>query len=182
MPILPDLERWFPKLAAAGYEKTSDETGYPPRDGSYNCIAWAAHDSHHFIWPQVDAEWPFWSPRIVTRQAFIRAFRGLGYRVCYRSHPEFWFDKVVLYEDASRPKHMARQLRDGTWTSKCGGSEDITHFTLDAIESPGNYGSPEIYMKRFLVVSWLIRLCQWFEWKVESVWPYVGFLVWRKRQ
>ena len=188
LAALPQLEYSFGKLAAAGYEKTSERTGYPPSLGSYNCIAWAADDAHHFMWPAPDLEWPFWSPRIESRAAFVAAFKWLGYRVCNNSRVEFWFHKVALYELAGSPKHMARQLRDGTWTSKCGGAEDITHYTLDALESygpspaKGEYGRAEIYMKRFILVSWAVQFLQWLEWKLESAWPHLGFLIWRKRQ
>lgn len=116
------------------------------------------------------------------------AFQGLGYRLCDHSRFEFWYERVALYEQGGSPKHMARQLRDGAWTSKCGGAEDITHFTLDALESYGphpvkaEYGCPVIYMKRLIVISWGVRILQWLEWWIESVWPHVGFIVWRKRQ
>jgi len=184
---LPALEQTFDKLAAAGYEKTSNQTGYPPNDGAYNCIAWAASDPHHFWWPQPDTDWPFWSRRVETIPAFVAAFHGLGYMRCRNSRVEFGFEKVALYADGKSPKHMARQLRDGTWTSKCGGAEDITHFTLDALESygphpKGHYGCPVLYMKRFVAISWLVRLLQWTEWKVESsVWNRLGELVWKSR-
>jgi hypothetical protein len=166
--------------------KTSDGTGHPPSVGSYNCIAWAAGDTHHFMWPHPDLDWPFWSPRLERRKAFVAAFRELGYRVCDNSRLEFWFEKVALYELGNSPKHMARQLRDGTWTSKCGGLEDITHFTLDALESygptpKGDYGCPALYMRRLVPISWIIKFLQWIEWKIESAWPYVGFLIWRKQ-
>jgi hypothetical protein len=188
LAALPHLEHVFNKLAAAGYEKSSDATDYPPTPGSYNCIAWAAHDRHHFLWPDPDLEWPFWSKRLENREAFVAAFRGLGYFVCDHSRFEFWFERVALYEYNGSPKHMARQLRDGTWTSKYGGWEDITHFTLDALESYGphpskaEYGHPVLYMKRFIVVAWCVRVLQWIEWKIESPWPYIGFFVWRRRQ
>jgi len=185
---LPGLERHFDKLAAAGYDKTSDQTGYPPTDGAYNCIAWAASDTHHFWWPHPDLDWPFWSGRVETIQAFKIAFRWLGYFPCGNSRVEPWFDKVALYADGNSPKHMARQLRDGTWTSKCGGAEDITHFTLDALESygpspgKGHYGCPVLYMKRFIPVSWIVRFLQWTEWKLESsIWERLGFLFWKSR-
>jgi hypothetical protein len=68
---------------------------------------------------------------------------------------------------------MARQLSDETWTSKCGGSEDIRHFTLDALESYGQridaYGCPVLYMKRLVLISWLVRLFQFLQWRVESL-------------
>lgn len=132
------------------------------------------------MWPQTYSDWPFWSPRLEHRDAFVAAFQWLGYRVCNSSRIEFWFEKVALYERGNSPKHMARQLRDGTWTSTCGGREDITHFTLDALESY-DYGCPVLYMRRFILVSWTISFLQWLEWRVELLWPYVGFLIWRKR-
>jgi hypothetical protein len=82
---------------------------------------------------------------------------------------------------------MARQLPDGFWTSKCGGAEDITHYTLDALDSYGphpmkaHYGCAVLYMKRFVVVSWIVRSLQWIEWKIESsLWEGLGSLIWKR--
>lgn len=169
----PHLEAIFPKLAAAGYVRTSDETGYPPTPGAYNCIAWAAGDVHHFWWPQPDCYWPVWAERVPEISAFVQAFRWLGYRVCDNARLEFAYEKVALYAIGVSPKHMARQLRDGTWTSKIGGAEDINHFTLDAVESFGppyiraEYGSPVLYMKRLVVLGWAVRSIQFLHRKIE---------------
>jgi len=66
---------------------------------------------------------------------------------------------------------MARQLANGNWTSKIGGEEDITHYTLDALESHGvphgEYGDPVLYMRRFIPVSWIVRTVQYSHWKFE---------------
>jgi hypothetical protein len=186
---LPHLEADFPKLAAAGYDKTSDDTGRPPEPGAYNCIAWAASDPCKSLWwwPEPDSYWPpCINRREETIRCFVRTFHCLGYFVCASSHREFGFEKVVLYalhksttpvtlpqrwQDMQdwEPTHMARQLPDGTWTSKCGAAEDITHFTLDALESYGplRYGCPVVYMKRLVPVSWVIRSIQWLAWKLE---------------
>jgi len=63
---------------------------------------------------------------------------------------------------------MARQLPDGFWTSKCGPAEDITHYTLDALESYGaaygsgdEYGCPVLFMRRLILVSWIVRGLQY---------------------
>jgi hypothetical protein len=172
----PHLESLFPRLANAGYEKTSEQTGYPPSPGAYNCIAWAAGDTHHgFWWPDGDSYWPSWIIREETIPCFVRTFHWLGYRVCKNSRPEIGFQKVALYAIGQKPKHMARQLRDGTWTSKCGGLEDITHFTLDAVECHGpypphaEYGSPLLYMKRFVVASWVVTGLQFLAWKIDML-------------
>jgi hypothetical protein len=124
-----------------------------------------------------------------TIAAFVTAFRWLGYIPCSNSNIEFGFEKVALYADHSSPKHMARQLPNGKWTSKCGGAEDITHYTLDALDSYGphplkaHYGCVVLYMKRPIPLSWIVRLAQWFEWKVESsLWERLGSIVWKRPQ
>lgn len=170
----PYLESVFPKLVAAGYEKTSERTGGSPKPGAYNCIAWAASDTDRWWWPSEDDYWPFWSSRELSIPSFVKAFRWLGYRVCDNSRLEFGFEKVALYVIDKEPKHMARQLKDGTWSSKCGGEEDITHFTLDALESYGpyphyaEYGSPELYMKRFIPISWAVKFLQFLTSKIDA--------------
>jgi hypothetical protein len=191
MQRLWHLERRFPKLANAGYDKTSDATGRPPVVGAYNCIAWAAGDPRKRLWwwPHPDAYWPFWiKPRQETIECFVRTFRSLGYVLCRNHRLEFAFEKVALYAIHRSmmpmpppqspaeyrdwvPTHMARQLPDGMWTSKLGGNEDITHFTLDALESYGpihiwdEYGCDVVYMKRFILVSWGVRFLQYLLWK-----------------
>jgi len=162
------IKRVFPGLGSDDFTITSE------RDEDYNCIAWAASDTHHsFWWPDNDSYWPFWSKREETIPCFVNAFRWLGYRVCGNSRLETAFEKVALYTIGEVPKHMARQLRDGTWTSKCGGYEDITHFTLDAVECygpyppHGEYGSPLLYMKRFILISWGVIFLQFLTWKID---------------
>jgi hypothetical protein len=192
---LVHLEQAFPKLAAAGYEQTSDQTGTPLDDGAYNCIAWAADDIHHkYWWPAPGGHWPFLVRREVSVPCFVKAFRCLGYIRSAHSRREFAYHKVALFAihvsraptpvpRAARdfgnwePTHMARQLPDGTWTSKCGGNEDIRHFTLDALESYGQrsdaYGCPVLYMKRLVFVSWIVHLFQWLQWKTESLYARI---------
>jgi len=166
----PHLERVFPKLASAGYEKTSQRTGRFPLPGAYNCIAWAANDTHHWWWPE-NGFWPFWLDRAVTIDCFVRAFRWLGYRKCGHSGREIGFEKIALYTFRGVPTHMARQLSDGSWTSKIGAEEDITHYTLDALESysapHGEYGDAVLYMRRLIAVSWLVQVMQFFYWRFE---------------
>jgi hypothetical protein len=200
VPRLPHLEQAFPLLAAAGYEKTSEHTGQPPKDGAYNCIAWAAHDSKRWWWPNSYNYWIPWIQREEQISCFVKTFRWLGYRECSNSRLEFGFEKVALYamhnsgspmlpptdqRDLKNwiPKHMARQLRDGTWTSKAGASEDIRHFTLDAVESYGRYwdaqtrtwqhigyGCAVLFMRRLVPISWFIRLIQVAQWNVVGRW------------
>lgn len=194
MSRLPHLELGFKNLLAAGYEKTSEQTGFSSVKGSYNCIAWAAHDPHNWWWPSEDGYWPSWIKREDTVFCFIKTFRWLGYRVCESSNQQYGFEKVALYaihrshrptlipntlnelNTDWQPTHMARQLPDGTWTSKCGWAEDITHYTLDALDSYGRafgsinkYGCAVLYMRRFCVIAWMIRLIQHAHRKMKSI-------------
>jgi hypothetical protein len=219
---LHHLEMRFPNLAAGGYDPTSDATRYPPQIGAYNCIAWAAQDPSinkpqtcRFWWPEgTNVYWPSWiADPENTVACFIRTFSFLGYTLCDNSRLEFGYDKVALYaihttkrpiNPPSRwqdltdwmPTHMARQLIDGTWTSKLGGSEDVNHFTLDAIECYGppprhpifqtynpiwknEYGCPVVYMKRHFLVSWIVRSLQYLEWKFRPVLRPIRKLIFR---
>jgi len=58
------------------------------------------------------------------------------------------FEKVAIYALDGEPTHAARQLSDGTWTSKLGKDIDITH-TLRALEG-STYGQVAAYLKRAL--------------------------------
>jgi hypothetical protein len=184
------LENNFPKLASAGYDKTSEWTGRPPLPGAYNCIAFAADDRRCWWWPDPDAYWPPWSKsREETVACFVRTFKWLGYSPCVSSRLQFGYEKVALYAihksarettlptnwrgfDDWVPTHMARQLPDGAWTSKCGGNEDIAHFTLDALEQYGSllcYGCPVVYMRRPTPVGYIVRFLQKLLWIFERI-------------
>ena len=73
-----DLERLFPLLRGVPYEITS------PAQLDYNCIAWAAGDSSRWWWPDEFFQyyWPEAAPRHSTLEAFVAAFRTLGFEVC----------------------------------------------------------------------------------------------------
>lgn len=45
------------------------------------------------------------------------------------------------------PTHAARQLPDGTWTSKLGKDVDISHDSLDGL-SGDRYGTPALILRR----------------------------------
>jgi hypothetical protein len=117
------LEDYFPNLKSAGYAVTS------PPTGDYNCIAWAAGVTDDWWWPDPlrTSGWPATAPREETVAAFIEAFRTLGYASGADDTLEEGFEKVALYALAGTPKHAARQLADGRWTSKLGELEDIEH-------------------------------------------------------
>jgi hypothetical protein len=71
------------------------------------------------------------------------AYSVEGYAVCATQSRvlENSIEKVAIYvDDAGGPTHAARQLADGTWTSKLGEWEDIQHNTLEAMEDSGGLG------------------------------------------
>lgn len=149
--LSPDLEAAFPNLRRGEYQKTSEDTV------SYNCIAHAAEVDDLWWWPAEGPGifWPSEVPKEETVESFVQAYAVLGYEVCESGNRdlESGFQKVALYVDEDGvPTHAARQLPSGEWTSKLGRSEDITHQTLEALESGENnmlgYGSAALILKR----------------------------------
>ncbi len=129
-PARANLERLFPSLASSTYAIES------PRDGRYNCVAWAAGENFRHWWPGPEGigapYWPPGVPREETMSAFIQAiqaFATLGYAPCESGTAERGYERVAIYVDSSRrPTHTARQLPSGHWSSKVGVElEDIRH-------------------------------------------------------
>ena len=136
-----ELEATFPRLRSTPYRITSPETK------QYNCIAWAAGESSRWWWPSPDAYWPPSAPEALTLDAFVAAYGSCGYSVCSNGDLEPGTEKIAIYATiAGTPKHAARQLTNGNWTSKCGSTEDIEH-TLDGV-SGVVYGTPAVFMSR----------------------------------
>jgi hypothetical protein len=136
----------FPNLKPENLCVRSEKTG----PTGYNCIAWAACDPQKWWWPKKPGFWPT-NKREKTLQAFIEAFSTMGFSECPDGVLEPGIEKVVIYariENArTEPTHAARQLRDGTWTSKLGPNEDILHKVPEDLCGP-LYGNPIVYMKR----------------------------------
>ncbi len=133
----------FPKLQDAEWRITSAP------DDQYNCIAWAANVTTEWWWPvgQEKTYWPEGVTRAVTMEAFREAFATLGYLACEGEHPEPGFEKIALFaSDAGLPRHAARQLPSGRWTSKLGKMEDIEHDLRDL--EGALYGTVVLVMKR----------------------------------
>ena len=137
----------FPRLTRTPFYLTSNE------DPSYNCIAFAADDNTRWWWP---VDYPgqgtkaYWPPNVAKAEdmpSFVAAFATLGYEACKDGKPERGFQKVALFADAQgKPKHAARQLPSGKWTSKLGVHEDISHI-LYGLEG-GLYGDVAQYLRR----------------------------------
>lgn len=135
----------FPNLNPQNHRLTSPETP------DYNCIGWAAEEDDRVWWP-VPATIAYWPPgiqRSVSVQCFVDAFATLGYEQCEDGNLELEYQKVVLYTSiqSGEPTHMARQLEDGTWTSKLGQSVDVMHVTPDAV-ADGLYGKAVKFLRR----------------------------------
>jgi hypothetical protein len=121
----------------------------------YNCIAYAAGETDKRWWPHPDKfafYWPEHLPREpVNRETvenFLLAFEWKGYkRGCKNGEFEEGVEKVALFTIAGVPKHAARQLESGCWTSKCGRLEDIQHETLAAVEGR-IYGNAVFFLHR----------------------------------
>ena len=145
--VEPPLEDLFPGLRGQHYEIKS------PKEGRYNCVAWAAGDNRKWWWPDTLGEdvWPEGVPREVTLPAFRDAFVTLGYAVCDHELPEAGSEKVALFALGGVPKHVARQLPTGRWTSKLGQREDIEHALHDLTGLL--YGSVALVMKRPVAVT-----------------------------
>jgi hypothetical protein len=115
------IERLFPRLQQTSFEITS------PRDGTYNCVAWAAGDVQRWWWPG-DAMFTYWQLGVIREQSissFVIAFSTLGYEASASAGYEPQFEKVAIFASPDgTPTHMARQLADGSWTSKLGSLED----------------------------------------------------------
>lgn len=139
-----EIEKHFPNLVSQGYRIASPAT---PR---YNCVAWAAGGDDAFWWPDPmeQAFWPEDVPRQESIDAFVQAFRTLGYTPCGSARVAPGLEKVAIYvNERGTPTHVARQLPDGDWTSKLGRLEDIEHATLGGLEG-SFYGSVRLIMSR----------------------------------
>jgi hypothetical protein len=140
------LENEFPGLRTTSWAVTS------PATKNYNCIAWAAGDTGRW-WEPDPLLLYFWPPQIPRRydiDAYAAAYGVLGFQICDDAVCEPGFEKLAIFVGADgRPTHAARQLANGSWTSKLGPSEDIEHETVDSLAGQ-NYGHAAVFLKRRL--------------------------------
>ncbi|WP_437436309.1 DUF7689 domain-containing protein [Pseudogemmatithrix spongiicola] len=133
--------REFPRLRTTLFSITSPDTQ------QYNCIAWAAGDDSRWWWPSGFGYWPPGVVREVSLRRFVEAFESLGYKQCPDGAHEDGVEKVVIYVDSvGIPTHAARQLRNGQWTSKLGGWEDVRHTVFGLTGT--TYGEAAVYLSR----------------------------------
>ena len=141
-----DIETDFVKLRTEQWRISSEI------DDSYNCIAFAVHDTRQFWDPSMVGVrgyyWPPGIPRNWDVTTLTKLYELHGFRVCESAELEKGFEKVAIYSTSSDSgTHAARQKDSGIWTSKLGPSEDIEHQTPESLECP-IYGSVSVVMKR----------------------------------
>ena len=123
---------------------------HSPRTRRYNCYAFAAGDDTR-RWepdPYNQYYWPSGVIRDYTLDAFIEAYRTIGYELCPDGSLDSACEKIVMYVGSRGiVEHVARQGPDGRWISKLGEEEDIIHRTPDSLTS-ADYGRPVCFMAR----------------------------------
>jgi len=149
--LIKDREN-FENVRPDNFSCTSDRTR--DTDDKYNCIAWAVGKTDSWWWPKKQSGyyWPEGLPcEPLNRETvanFIRAIESEGFELCADGKFENGYEKVALYVNhLNVPKHAARSLPDGTWTSKMGDDEDINHATLEVLEGHG-FGKARVFLKR----------------------------------
>jgi hypothetical protein len=150
MTLPQSVIRAFPNIGKS--RRTSDNTW------RYNCHAFGAGEDQEWwepipgpvppLPPWVKVYWPAGLPHFdLSVKNFQNAFATRGYSSCADGGLELGFEKIVFYVKNNAVSHTARQLSDGSWTSKLGANIDIVHPDPGALEG-GAYGTARAYMKR----------------------------------
>ena len=143
---LEQIISWFPKLQNDPLFRLTS-----PADYDYNCIAWAMGINDKWCWPWTTygnpVFWPSESTEDLSSEAFVKLFETMGYEICQNEDVEENYMKVALFvDDTNSVSHAARQLPDGSWTSKLGPYQDIRH-SLHALEGD-IYGNVAVIMQK----------------------------------
>lgn len=150
------IEYWFPNaIPVEALEITS------ANDLCYNCVAWSLGIDSRWVQPYAEggvqvapwAVWPNAEDRGSAIEIYTKMYRGEGFVKAIKGVREPGFEKIAIYWDKTSKQflHVARQMEDGSWTSKLGRSSDVKHAkpdTLGPAGSPGGYGQLWGYMKR----------------------------------
>ena len=142
---LQKIKKFFPNINEENIKITS------PIDDSYNCIAFAYGRSDIKYWPDDsdmgdDCEWPNDIKRGNNMDSFINLFESIGYIICDNENFEQGYEKICIYEKDDVPKHAAKQLLNGNWSSKLGDYFDVEHSISALLD--GRYGNISVFMKR----------------------------------
>lgn len=133
------LQRSFPKLGS-NFEVTAPSTpGMYNKPGVYNCIGWSL-GLKEYKWPKDKFGRDIQSAKVAD---FDKLNAQYGYRrmTTMDLSLQRGVEKIVLYAKNGSATHQARQLSDGTWTSKLGRGAQIRHLTAAAVGG-GDYGNP----------------------------------------
>ena len=136
-----------------GFIPTSDP------DSKYNCVAFALNYNYDTWWPEYPHYWPGAPPypHVIDVQVFIDGFASQGFTPCAGQAVESGYEKIALYTKNGEPRHVARQLPNGKWTSKLGPKIDIEQDSL--LDFPPDlfvlayYGAPTHFFRRKLGVA-----------------------------
>src|SRR5258708_35351147 len=116
-----EIESGFPRIAADGFEITSQESQ------DYNCIAWAGGDATEKWDPDLTSGryWPTGVPRTLDLESFMKLYEVEGgYEFCDSDSLEQGVEKIAIFQDSNNEvTHAARQTENGSWTSKLGDFE-----------------------------------------------------------
>lgn len=142
------IRRFFPALDHDGFDVTS------PATPSYNCIGWAAGDDSRW-WEPSGLAGHYWPDGLPTGrgehygvQHYVAAYEAVGFERCTSADLEPDFEKVAVFADAAGSgTHAAKQLDDGSWTSKLGQLQDIRHQALDGVAGQ-SYGTVHAVLRR----------------------------------
>ncbi len=147
-----DMARSWPQDALPTLTESNSRITSPSAN-RYNCLAWAAGEDTRWWWPD-PFEIGYWPPgikRSETKEAFVRAYRTLGFHHCDDGALEPGNEKIALFgkgpHGSERPTHAACQLESGEWTSKLGTFEDIVHSRVEDVAGP-EYGRAVCYLSR----------------------------------
>lgn len=140
-----DLYAQFPSLTATEHRITSE-----PVD-DYNCVGWVNRLTNSWLEPGMF--WPTGVPEPENDDdvdCYIALFERWGFVRCDTPDYEPGFLKIALYTVGQSFQHVAKQLRDGHWSSKAGVLHDLRHATLSALQPSGimRNAAPSIFMKR----------------------------------
>jgi hypothetical protein len=141
VPPVERLSQW-PKLVDGSFDYDSDFSM------QYNCASWAVGETHRLI-DSYSYWWPDDLEATHTAENYADLYRKYyGFEDCNDGDLEEGVEKLAIFANKSGEfKHVARQLKDGHWTSKMGDYEDISHNTLETV-SGGAYGQVALFLKR----------------------------------
>ncbi len=144
-----EIEEDFPKLNQSNYTITSCT------DGHYNCLSWAVGDISNKWDSSLVGKGYYWLPGVGRDDTFdqwAEIFKRHGYEATSSAKHEKGFDKVAIYGDDEGAQHVARQLQDGSWTSKLGDGPDIQHATPEILE--GDYYGRVVRLLKRRRIDW----------------------------